>query len=311
VTAVLRVADPGVFTTIQDLGRSERRAGVPTGGAMDRFALAAANLLVGNAENTGALECTLAGPALEARDSCLLAITGADFEPAVNDEPVPVWTSLFVAKGDRLSFKGRRWGARCYVAVAGGFAGERWLGSVATYLLVGRGGFHGRPLKKGDVLETAAEVPRPMVAGRNLPVRLRPAYLDAASLSAIPGPHFRHLAPAARKSLFGGAYSVSREADRMGYRLEGPQLQLKGEELVSFGLAFGAVQVPSSGQPILLMADHQTAGGYAAVAGVARADLPRAAQLLPGDKVQFKQVGVEPAQQAWRALRAALDTLKG
>jgi antagonist of KipI len=278
---------------------------------MDRFALAAANLLVGNAENTGALECTLAGPVLAARESCLVAIAGADFQPAVNDEPVPVWTSLFLAKGDRLSFKGRRWGARSYVAVAGGFAGERWLGSVSTYLLVGRGGFHGRQLKKGDLLETAAEPPRPMISGRNLPVRLRPAYLDAARLAAVPGPHFRHLSPAARKSFFSATYAVSREADRMGYRLEGAELPMKGEELVSFGLAFGAVQVPSSGQPILLMADHQTAGGYPAVAGVARADLPRAAQLVPGDKVQFQQVGVEPAQQAWRGLRAALDTLKG
>jgi allophanate hydrolase subunit 2 len=118
------------------------------------------------------------------------------------------------------------------------------------------------------------------------------------------------LAPAGRKALFGDAYSVSREADRMGYRLEGRELELKGEELISFGLAFGAVQVPNSGQPILLMADHQTAGGYPAVAGVARADLPLAAQLVPGDKVRFEQVTVESAQQAWRALRAGLDTLK-
>jgi antagonist of KipI len=310
VSAALGVDDPGVFTTVQDLGRAERRAGVPTGGAMDRFALAAANLLVGNPEHTGALECTLAGPVLAARASCLVAITGADFQPAVNDEPVPVWTSLFLAEGDRLSFQGRRWGARCYIAVAGGIKAERWLGSVSTYLLVGRGGLHGRPLKKGDLLELATEPPHPMVAGRNLPVRLRPAYLDAGVLRAVPGPHFRVLAPAGRKALFAETYGVSREADRMGYRLEGRELELKGEELISFGLAFGAVQVPNSGQPILLMADHQTAGGYPAVAGVARADLPLAAQLVPGDKVRFEQVTVESAQQAWRALRAGLDSLK-
>ena len=310
MSAVLEVLEPGVFTTIQDLGRAERRAGVPTGGAMDRFALAAANLLVGNPENTGALECTLGGLVLVALDTCLLAVTGADFQPAVNGEPVPVWTSIFLAGGDRLTFAGRRWGARCYVAVAGGVAGQRWLGSVSTYLLVTRGGHKGRPLKKGDRLDTAVEPPRPMVAGRNLPVRLRPPYLGDHRLAAIQGPHFTQLAARARKTFYNGTYKVSREADRMGYRLEGPELELKAEELVSFGLAFGAVQVPTSGQPILLMADHQTAGGYPAVAGVPRADLPLAAQLVPGDEIRFAPSTVEEAQKRWRGLRAGLETLK-
>jgi antagonist of KipI len=310
LSAVFEVQEPGVFTTIQDLGRAERRAGVPTGGAMDRFALAAANLLVGNPENSGALECTLGGLALVALDRCLVGITGADFQPAVNGEPVPVWTSIFLAEGDRLSFERRRWGARCYVAVAGGFQGQRWLGSLSTYLLVTRGGYKGRQLKKGDRLETAVEPPRPLVAGRNLPVRLRPPYLAEHRLAAIQGPHFTQLAARARKTFYGATYRVSREADRMGYRLEGPELEVKAEELISFGLAFGAVQVPASGQPILLMADHQTAGGYPAVAGVARADLPVAAQLVPGDEVQFVQSTVEEAQKRWRTLRAGLDTLK-
>lgn len=310
MTAVLEVEEPGVFTTVQDLGRSERRAGVPTGGAMDRFALAAANLLVGNPEHTGALECTLGGLVLVALDTCLVAITGADFQPAVNGEPVPVWTSLFLAEGDRLTFEGRRWGARCYVAIAGGVGGQRWLGSVSTYLLVARGGYRGRQLKKGDRLETGVEPPRPLVAGRNLPVRLRPPYLDEHRLAAIHGPHFTQMAVRARKTFYNATFTVSREADRMGYRLEGPALELKGEELVSFGLAFGAVQVPSSGQPILLMADHQTAGGYPAVAGVPRADLPLAAQLVPGDEITFVPSTVEEAQKRWRALRAGLETLK-
>jgi biotin-dependent carboxylase-like uncharacterized protein len=310
VTAALEVEEPGVFTTIQDLGRSERRAGVPTGGAMDRFALAAANLLVGNPEHTGALECTLGGLVLVALDGCVVAITGGDFQPAVNGEAVPVWTSIFLAKGDRLTFEGRRWGARCYVAVAGGFAGQRWLGSVSTYLLVTRGGYKGRQLKKGDRLDLAAEPGRPLVAGRNLPVRLRPPYLAEHRLAAMQGPHFTQLAASARKTFYKATYKVSREADRMGYRLEGPELELKAEELISFGLAFGAIQVPASGQPILLMADHQTAGGYPAVAGVARADLPVAAQLVPGDELRFVPTTVEEAQKRWRTLRAGLDTLK-
>jgi allophanate hydrolase subunit 2 len=148
------------------------------------------------------------------------------------------------------------------------------------------------------------------VAGRNLPVRLRPPYLDEHRLAAIQGPHFSQLAVRARKTFYNAPYKVSREADRMGYRLEGPELELKAGELISFGLAFGAVQVPASGQPILLMADHQTAGGYPAVAGVARADLPVAAQLVPGDEVHFVPSTVDEAQKRWRALRAGLDTLK-
>jgi len=307
---VLHVEAAGPFTTIQDLGRSGRRAaGVPPGGAMDRFALSAANLLVGNPEGAAALECALGGPALVALRGCLVAVTGADLGAALNGRPLPGWTGLFLSAGDRLTFEGRRWGARAYLAVAGGLAADRWLGSASTYLLVGRGGVHGRMLKAGDELTPAAPAPRPLVAGRCLPEPLRPVYRSEPELSVVPGPHQDHLTAASRRQLLAQAWTVSRDADRMGYRLDGAPLAVKVEELVSFGLAMGAVQVPPAGQPILLMADHQTAGGYPVVAGVSRADLPLAAQLLPGQQVRFRQTTVEVAQAAWRSLRASLDTL--
>jgi antagonist of KipI len=304
------VVEPGVFTTIQDLGRAGHRAsGVPQSGAMDRFALVAANLLVGNPEGAAALECVVKGPTLVARRTCLLSIAGGDLQPRVNGSEVPTWTGIFLAEGDRLEFRGRRSGARCYVAVAGGFKAERWLGSASTYLLVGKGGFSGRTLKAHDVLELASEPPRPAVAERHLPPNLRPAYTDAPVLAAIRGPHFTRLAPASRRALFREPFTISGDSDRMGYRLEGQQLEVKGEEILSFGVAFGSLQLPASGQPILLMADHQTAGGYPIVAAVPRAHLPVAAQLLPGQQVRFSETTVEAAQSEWRRLRGCLDAL--
>jgi antagonist of KipI len=307
---VLKVEQPGLQTLIQDLGRpGHRLAGVPPGGAMDRFALMAANRLVANPEGAGALECMLNGPTLVALARCLVAITGADLDPRVNGQEVAGWTSFWLAEGDRLSFGRRRSGARAYLAVAGGVGGDRWLGSVATYQLVGRGGIQGRSLKAGDELELAAEAARPAVVGRRLAERLRPAYSRQPVLGAVDGPHLRHLSAAGRRSFHGQAWKLSRDADRMGYRLEGEELDIKGPEMISFGLAFGCVQVPPSGQPIILMADHQTAGGYPVVAGVCRADLPLAAQLLPGDEVRFQPVTVTAAQERWRSLRAGLEGL--
>jgi len=307
---VLQVEKPGVHCTLQDLGRpGHRLAGVPPGGAMDRFAIAAANRLVGNPDNAGALETLLDGPALVALEGCLVAVTGGDFQPLVNGAEAPGWTSLWLAPGDRLGFGRRASGARAYIAVGGGLAGDRWLGSVATYQLVGRGGIQGRPLRAGDRLALAGEPAHPRISGRRLPEDRRPAYSAEPALVAVRGPHYERLAPAARRRLFAAWWEVSRDADRMGYRLQGEPLEVRGPELISFGLAFGCVQVPASGQPILLMADHQTAGGYPAVAGVARAALPLAAQLLPGQRLRMVETPVTVAQDAWRALRANLEAI--
>lgn len=307
--AVLKVEKPGLFTTIQDLGRPGHRAfGVPPCGAMDRFALAAANRLVGNPDGAAGLECALSGPVLVALEGCLLAATGADFGMTVNGEEAPGWTGVYLSAGDRLSFSGRRSGARAYLALAGGLAGDRWLGSVATYMLTSRGGL-GRALRTGDELAAASEPPRPTIAGRHLSSRLRPPYSREAVLRAIPGPHFARVARTSRAPLWKNPFEVSKDSDRMGYRLVGNEIELTGRDILSLGLTMGAVQLPNSGEPILLMADHQTAGGYPVVLGVARADLPVAAQLLPGDQLNFREVTVGAAQDAWRELHSALDTI--
>jgi antagonist of KipI len=276
---------------------------------MDRFAHRGANLLAGNDEGAATLECTLNGPTLIALRPCLVAITGADFDPRVNGNAAPMWTGVFLGEGDELSFAGRRGGARVYIAVAGGIAADRWLGSLSTNLLAARGGMHGRLLTAGDVIAASDAPAGPAIAGRQLGPADRPDYTDHA-LHAVAGPHVKRLGSEGRRAFFGSAFKVTRDADRMGYRLEGPMLDASGDELLSFGLVAGAIQVPRSGQPILLMADHGTAGGYPVVATIASAAMPVAAQLLPGDELSFSEVSVEAALRLRAAQRAALDSLR-
>jgi len=307
--SVLSVVEPGLLTTIQDLGRPHAIAvGVPPGGAMDRFAHRAANLLVGNPPGDATLECTLKGPHLVAERECLIAITGADLNPQLNGRPAPMWTGFLLAEGDRLTFGVRRLGARAYVAVAGGIQGDRWLGSVSTYLMVGRGGMAGRALQAGDSISVAREPGAP-APGHELVRRLRPDYSDH-TLHAIPGPHAKRLDAEGRRAFLGEDFRVHHNSDRMAYRLEGPELAMRGDELLSFGLAVGAVQVPPGGGPILLMADHHTAGGYPVPAVVASVSLPIAAQLAPGDEVRFAEVEVEKAVEMRSTALRILDALK-
>ncbi len=307
---VLRVEEPGLSTTVQDLGRPNAiTAGVPPGGAMDRFAHSAANLLVGNDAGDATLECTLSGPHLAAEHACLIAITGADLDPHINGKPAFTWTGIFLGRGDRLTFGRRRAGARAYIAVAGGIDGVRWLGSLSTNVMAARGGMRGRTLKAGDIIDIAGVPSKPAISGRWMPEHLRPDYGDR-TLDVIPGPHVKRLNAEGRRLLFSATFRITKDADRMGYRLEGPRLETSGDELLSFGLTSGAVQVPSGGQPILLMADHQTAGGYPVVANVVSAALPIAAQLLPGDDLRFVETTLERAQQMRKALTIALDSLR-
>jgi len=188
MTPALRVITPGLLTTIQDQGRPHAIAsGVPPGGAMDRFAHSAANLLVWNDPSAATLECTITGPRLVAESACVIAITGADLAPRINGHEAPAWTSIALAGGDELAFGGRRLGARAYIAVAGGIVGDRWLGSISTNLMVGRGGMHGRALVAGDVIAAGEPLSEPPV-GTSLDVGRRPDYVDR-TLHAIPGPH--------------------------------------------------------------------------------------------------------------------------
>lgn len=274
---------------------------------MDRFAIAAANRLAGNVESAAALECTVSGPTLVAEEVCYVGLAGADLSAEINGVGVPAWAGFPLAAGDRLAFRGRSWGGRTYIAVTGGLAADLWLGSAATFLLIKRGGLEGRPLRAGDLLRPAFEQVPPRTS-RELTAADRPDY-GRGAVGLIGGPHFRRLTPEGRRALLGPSFTVSPQSDRMGFRLQGPEIEIKTGELISSGLVAGAVQVPPSGQPIVLMADHQTAGGYPVVGAVPRADMPLAAQLVPGEEIAFERTTVEKAQAEWRRLRSLLDRI--
>lgn len=305
---VFRVVQPGILTTVQDVGRPQAvAAGVPPGGAMDRFAHVAANLLVDNDASPATLECTLVGPKLVAARKCVIAITGANLQPTINGSEAPMWTSVALAAGDQLAFGPRRRGARAYIGVAGGVTGDRWLGSASTNLMCARGGMHGRALIAGDVIEAVEpwEQPPP---GRTLAGEHRPAY-DDHTLRLVRGPHFPRLTAESQHALWDATFRLNPSSNRMGYRLDGARLDAPGEELLSFSLVAGVIQLPAGGQPILMMADHQTAGGYPVIATVTSASMPVAAQLAPGDELRLVETSIEDALKARAAQRAALDSL--
>ena len=309
MTATLRVIAPGALTTVQDLGRPYAIAsGVPPGGAMDRFAHRAANLIVGNDEGAATLECTIAGPRLVAERDCVVCVTGADLGLRVNGVAVEGWSTVSMTEGDVLGFQGRRAGGRAYIAVAGGIAGDRWLGSMSTCLLARRGGMDGRALEAGDPISVTAVPPGRLPRSRHLDADRRPRYSDRL-INLIPGPHIERLDSRSHRLLVETDFVVGRESNRMGYRLDGARLNAAGDELLSFGLVAGVVQVPPGGRPILLMADHPTAGGYPVVATVASVSMPVAAQLVPGDALRFEEISLEDALRLRADQRAALDSL--
>jgi antagonist of KipI len=284
--SAIRIVKPGLLTTVQDLGRwGHQASGVPVGGPMDVFSHRLANGLVGNDAGAASLEVTLIGPEIEFDADTVIALAGAEFDAWCDGRFVVVGTSVAVRRGEHLRFGKRIRGARTYVAVAGGILTPPVLGSRATHVLTGMGGYEGRPLKAGDTLPTgagAAQVAR-RASGLPLPVNGR------ARVRVLPGPQAEWFSENAMAALTGVGFAVSTRSNRMGYRLEGPPLErLHSEEPISEPVPMGAIQVPSAGQPILLMADRQTAGGYPKIATVIAADLPLAAQLAPGDVIEFQ-----------------------
>jgi antagonist of KipI len=304
------VVKPGWLTTIQDLGRyGYQQYGVPVSGAMDRYAYILANRLVGNRDHEAALEITLKGPELLFERGSVIAVTGADLAPSVNGVRIPLWTSLLVQAGSRMTFGTRRAGARCYLAIAGGVDVPVVLGSRSTHLSSQTGGVKGRALAQGDILVGGVPFPhQQMTIGRCLPEKLRPVYSTVATLRIVPGPQCSSFSKQAFEVLTTNPYRLSSQSDRMGYRLEGPKLAHAGSERwISDGTAMGALQVPADEQPILLMADRQTTGGYPKIAAVISADLHLAGQLMPGETITFKMITLSEAQARMKAQWNELD----
>ena len=279
------VVRPGIQTTVQDAGRRFHRSeGVPMGGGVDPFALRLANLLVGNPEDAAVLETTLVGPELEFTEDSLIAVTGAAFDSVAGWRPLPM------AAGQRLSLGAPTRGCRGYIAIAGGFDVPVVLGGRGTHLRGAFGGFKGRALREGDRLEVGGQR-RSVVGHWSIDLRILPPYSPSPVIRVLRGAH----ADVYGRQLYQGDFKVSAQSDRMGIRLSGSALSGDLNQLISTGIAPGTIQVPPNGNPIVLLADAQTVGGYPRVAHAAAVDLPLLAQLRPGDSVRFEEISLDDA----------------
>ncbi|MCP3762187.1 biotin-dependent carboxyltransferase family protein [Domibacillus sp. A3M-37] len=310
----VHIIRPGLLATIQDLGRyGFQQYGVVVGGAMDSFSLRLANVLVGNEEGEAAIEVTMMGTSLQFKEDTLISITGGNLNPVIDGSPVPSWRPVFVKKDAVLSFAGGKFGCRAYVAVAGGFSIPNVMNSKSTYIRGEIGGFKGRALKEGDVIPLAEENSFSMKAKRALQKKLKhdsfaatdwyvpfESNLNGKVVRVVKGAEFEEFSELAKKQFFEQEFQITPQSDRMGYRLLGPSLQLKQSfELLSEAVANGTIQVPSDGNPIVLLADRQTTGGYPRIGQIAAADLPIIAQMKPGDYVRFKEITLDEAEQLY------------
>ncbi|GAB2785381.1 antagonist of KipI [Hymenobacter luteus] len=302
-----------MLTTIQDGGRrGYRQAGVIVSGPMDALALRVANLLVGNSPEVAGLEITLLGPTLRFEADHLLALTGADLSATLDGESLPLNRPVAVRRGSELAFGPARTGCRAYLAFSGGLAVPAVLGSQSTYLRAGIGGLEGRALRAGDVLPA----PGPTPAGQRLhQLLLRPqsgprwvatSWFPEPALTPLPtaepvirvlrGPEYDLFTVVSQRAFWEEEFTVTPQSDRMGYRLAEPELQRRAEqEILSSAVTFGTVQVPASGAPIVLLADHQTTGGYPRIGQVITADFSRLAQVPPGGRLRFQEVSLAEA----------------
>ena len=301
------VRRPGLFTTVQDSGRwGYQHVGVPVAGSMDMVSHRLANAIVGNEPSAATLEMTLAGPELECDRPTLFAVTGAEFDVRLDGVDVAANTSCLARSGQVIAFGRRRSGARGYLSVKGGFDVPSVLGSRSTHVASRMGGFAGRALQAGDSLDVAASVRRLVPEGtQRAPVVRIPT--DGARVRVIVGPHTEIFDRPRLHAFEGARYRVAPASDRMGYRLEGERLRLPDDvSVISSAVPIGSIQVPPEGSPIVLMADHQTTGGYPRIATVISADLPVVGQLKASDWIEFKSCSPSEAVRALIAQERAL-----
>lgn len=289
------VAKIGLQTTFQDLGRfGYQQYGVPVSGAMNRFSLQVANLLVGNARDEAGMEITMVGPELCAQSSMVIALCGADLRPEIDGVPVPMWKSFRIQPGDRLTFGAPKQGLRTYLAVASGFDIPKVMGSQSTYAKAGLG----KSVEKDGRLYGFSGAGQPGVGLKQSQI---PVYKKEQQLRVVAGPHTERFTEQGLDTFFNEMYTVSPQADRMGCRLDGATVAHRYRaDIWSEAIPFGGVQVPANGKPIILMADRQTTGGYTRIGTVISVDLPKVAQLTPGDAVRFQAVGVNQAEALYR-----------
>jgi antagonist of KipI len=309
----IRIISPGLLTMVQDNGRyGYQQYGVPVSGVMDNYSHRLGNILIGNDEFEAVLEATMVGPKVEFLDDMAIAITGGNLSPAINGRAVPLWETVLVHRGDLLEFGGLKTGCRCYIALSGGIDVPVVMGSKSTYTRANLGGYNGRVLKAGDIVKTGNPGQSiGLLNGRKIPAEHVPDYSDTCEVRVVPGPQDNHFTAEGMKTFLSEQYRVTNQCDRMGYRLQGrPIAHKKGSDIISDGIAMGAIQVTGDGQPIIMMADRQTTGGYTKIANVITADLPKVAQAKPGDIIKFVSVSIDRAQQLMREIESNISRIK-
>jgi len=295
----LRVLEPGALTTVQDLGRlGHLRYGIPPSGPIDGVAFVVANRLVGNADGAAGLECTVLGPRLEVEARCAIAVTGAEMPLTVNGREAPAWTTLLLGPGDVVKLGAARAGVRAWIAVSGGLDVPTVLGSRSTYLRGRLGGVDGRALRKDDRL---ALFPAPLPARRRAREGIRTALGPEPEIRVVLGPQAERFTEEGLRTFLGSEYEMLPQSDRMGARLRGPRIgHVKGHDIISDGIALGSIQVPGDGQPIVLLVDRQSTGGYTKVATVCSFDIGRLGQVKPGHRLRFRAIELSEAHRILR-----------
>ena len=291
----LIVIKPGILDTVQDSGRyGYQHLGINPGGAMDRFSAQVVNMLVGNNTKEAVIEMHFPAAAYLFQQEAIIAVGGADFVPSINGEEIPLWHPVVISRNSILQFQKIKKGAQCYLSVRGGFEISKWLNSYSTHLKAGVGGFNGRTLLKDDVIRfKKPECCTKFLSEKEFIVLpwqadIKWNIIPAGKIDVIPGHEWNWLDVSSQNEFLNNQFTVTAASDRMGYRLNGgPLISNNNAELISSAVNFGTIQLLPDGQLIVLMADHQTAGGYPRIAHIISAHLSQLAQVRPGEKVQF------------------------
>lgn len=324
---MIKIMKPGLLASVQDMGRyGYQKYGVIASGVMDPLAHRIANLLVGNEENQPTIEVTLLGPLIEFQEDALISICGGDLSPSIYGQPVPMWRTIFVAKGSMLRFGSAESGCRAYLAVAGGLDVAPIMGSKSTYLRAEIDGHQGRALKPNDEVAIGEQselsvrimdqlhkndVEDFVEARWSVATSIQPNLDLPFTIRVIKGRQFDWFSEKSKRQFQEATFSVTSQSDRMGYRLEGSTLELSEQkELISEAVSFGTIQVPSDGNPIVLLADRQTTGGYPKIAQIVSVDLSLMAQAKPGDKLRFEFITHEEAQELFITREAWINQVK-
>lgn len=294
----IKVIKSGLYTTIQDLGRTGWQGfGIPVGGAMDQTAARLVNILLGNNEKEAVLEMTFVGPTLQFEEEATIAIFGANMSPSLNETAISHSKPIRVSKGDILKFGAAKKNARCYLSIKGGFVISKTLHSKSTLTSAGIGGINGKALRSDDVLPFNHS-PHSDRLNWGFSYKLENYLHNDDTIRFTKGRQYDWFTDESKQQFIDLDFSITPDSNRMGYRLSGPSINvMEQKELITEGTAFGTIQIPPEGQPIILMADRQPTGGYPKIGEVIQCDLPRLSQMRPGDKLRFKEVSLLEAQQ--------------